>query len=273
VTTVENDPGLAWCPTCEQECLPMRNGTCGFCDTAVVPLRPKAPKVVGKRRGVPRRIPDADLRKLHALHTGARRLSANAIARQVYKRYGFVSARSCCACICHGWKDLGLKARDRIEMCVEMTTTNGLSPRNWKDRRRLRLAAGLTCKGKQRHARCKGKTARGKRCTRPVMAGDFCWSHDPATAEERNRQCAAMRAHSPLALKTYVPWEPVLAELRAAHEHGYSWKEIGAAVGMAPATLRTYMTPSRKVQRCSVERASRVRAGLARLTEPLERAA
>jgi len=252
----------------------MRNGTCGFCDTLVEPLKPKlAPKPVGKRRGVPRRIPDADLRKLHALHTKRKRLSVNEIARQVYERYGFASARSCHSCICHGWKYLGLKARDRIEMCVEMSTTRGVSPRDEKERRRLRLAAGLTCKGKERHARCKGKTARGKRCTRPVMEGDYCWSHDPATAEERKRICAEMRTHSPIALRSYVPWEPVLAALRAAHEHGYSWEEIGAAVGMAPATLRTYMTPTRAAQRCSVERASRIRSGLARLTEPAERAA
>lgn len=266
---------IAWCPTCEQECLPMRNGTCGFCDTPVEALKPKpAPVVVARRRrGVPRRISDAELRKLHALHTQAKRLSVRELSRKIYERFGYTSPASCERAISAGWNDLGLKARDRIEMTVEMRTTNGLSPRNWKDRRRLRLAAGLTCKGKQRHARCKAKTARGKRCTRPVMEGEYCWSHDPATAEERKRQCAAMREHSPLALKTYVPWEPVLEELRAAHAAGYSWKEIGAAVGMAPTTLRTYMTPTRKVQRCSVERAARIRSGLARLTEPLERAA
>jgi hypothetical protein len=272
LTALATDPGLAWCPKCEQECLPI-HGKCGFCYSPVEALKPKKPKAVGKRRGVPRRIPDADLRKLHTLHTKGKRLSAYELARKVYEQYGFASARSCHACICHGWKALGLKARDRIEMCVEMSTKDGLSPRNWKDRRRLRLAAGLTCKGKQRHPRCKAKTARGKRCSHASMNGDYCWSHDPATAEVRKHQCAAMRAHSPISLRKYVPWEPVLAELRAAHEHGYSWEEIGEAVGMAPATLKTYMVPSRRVQRCSVERASRIRSGLARLTEPAERAA
>jgi hypothetical protein len=276
LTAIAADPGLAWCPKCEQECLPMRNGTCGFCDTAVEPLKAKpAPKPVRRRRrtGQPRRISDAELRKLHVLHTQAKRLSVLELSRRTYERFGYATYQTCSRAIYKGWKDLGLKARDRIEMTVEMSTIDGLSPRNWKDRRRLRLAAGLTCKGKQRHARCKAKTARGKRCTHASMADGYCWSHDPATAEERKRQCATMRAHSPISLAKYVPWAPVLAAIRAAHEHGYSWEEIGAAVGMAPATLRTYMVPSRAVQRCSVERATRIRAGLARLTEPLERAA
>jgi len=26
----------AWCPSCRQECIPMRSGRCGFCDTSLV---------------------------------------------------------------------------------------------------------------------------------------------------------------------------------------------------------------------------------------------
>jgi hypothetical protein len=109
---------ISWCPTCEQECLPIK-GRCGFCDTFAKPLKPKTS---GKKRGTPPKIPEADLRTLHALHTKGERVSANLLARKVYERYGFASARSCHNGICHGWETLGLKARDRIEMTVERET-------------------------------------------------------------------------------------------------------------------------------------------------------
>jgi len=273
--SIQEEFALAWCPTCEQKCVPMRNGTCGFCDTPVKPLPPWEMSAKGKRRrrtGLPRRISDADLHKLHVLHTQAKKLSALELARKVYVRFGYSSPQACHAAILSGWKTLGLKARDRIEMTVEMSTKNGLSPRNWTDRRRRRLAAGLTNKGRVRQPRCPATTARGKRCTHRSMPSGFCWAHDPARAEERSRQLAAMRAKSPICMREYVPWEPVLAELRDAHERGYSWEEIGVAVGLTASTLKTYMVPSRKAQRCSTERASRIRAGLASL-DSLERAA
>ena len=85
---------IAWCPKCEQECVPMRNGTCGFCDTAVEALKAKpAPVVVAprRRRGKPRLISDVELRKLHVLHTQAKRLSVMELSRRIYARFGYSS--------------------------------------------------------------------------------------------------------------------------------------------------------------------------------------
>ena len=181
MTTTVNDPGLAWCPTCEQECVPMRNGTCGFCDTAVEPLKPKpAALQVKPRRGAggPRRIPDAALRDLHLLHTGVKRLSMRELARRTYSRFDYSSPASCLQAIYDGWAALGLKPRGRIEMIREMQATSGLSPRDREKRRRRRQAAGITMKGTPRRPRCKGTTKRGNRCAQASMPSGYCWIHD-----------------------------------------------------------------------------------------------
>lgn len=46
--------GAVWCRTCKQECLPLNDGTCGFCDHQVVTETGES--VYGPRTGRPRSL-------------------------------------------------------------------------------------------------------------------------------------------------------------------------------------------------------------------------
>jgi hypothetical protein len=58
------------------------------------------------------RVPEADLRKMHLLHR-RKRLSIEAISRQLYRRYGYASEKAMSSAISAGWKVVGLTASDR----------------------------------------------------------------------------------------------------------------------------------------------------------------
>jgi hypothetical protein len=221
-----------------------------------------------RHRRLGHRIPEADLRELHLLHTKGKKLSALELARRLYERYGYRKPTSMHRAILDGWKALGLSARGRIEMTVEMSTTNGLSPRDWRERRRRRLAAGLTCKGKQRKPRCAGTTPRGKRCSRPIAANSgYCYSHDPARAAERQAHLAEMWARSPTMNCRLVEWEPVRQELLAAHCEVGAWEPFAEALGLSPRTVLTYA--SDRNRRVSAEKAAQFRAAIAQVRAPL----
>ena len=162
--------------------------------------------VRGRKRGRPfgksRLITDLQLRALYQLYEQG--WSLNQIAGQVHARLGYKTANSCAVMLSEHFRAAGYELRDRIAATVLASTKNGLSPRDWKERRARRLAAGLTLKGKERRPRCAAQTTgtshrRRRRCSRPALLGsEFCWSHDPDRAAEREAQVAAMRARSPL---------------------------------------------------------------------------
>jgi len=79
-----------WCPTCEQDSLPMRNGTCGFCDTPLVRRRGgwKRPDAVARSR-----ISRNQARAIHSAHIQGR--SLRDIARSTWQTLGYSSDKSC----------------------------------------------------------------------------------------------------------------------------------------------------------------------------------
>lgn len=154
------------------------------------------------KRKVAAKIPEATLRTLHKLHQ-RHDVSLNQMGRELHEKLGYHRPQTCAVAISAGWKALGLSARDRIEMTVAKSRTNGLSPRNWKDRKRLRLEAGLTLKGKERRI-CAGTTKhrgrKGERCGRPALRGSaYCQSHAPEKQAGIRERMRAMRAASPQA--------------------------------------------------------------------------
>jgi hypothetical protein len=216
------------------------------------------------------RIPGADLRKLHVLHMKGEKLSALELARRTYERYGYKTATSAHRGILDGWRALGLKARDRIEMTVAMTTTNGLSPRDTQERYRRRREAGLTLRGKQFKPNCLGTLKRGGRCTRYAMPSGYCWTHDPARAGEVAAHLEMMRSRSPMHDPARLePYEPIRNELRQAYEHLGTWKPIETASGIAAGRL-SQMAGDRKRQRIDRGKAHALRAAIAAATAPQE---
>lgn len=222
------------------------------------------PRDTGKKRGKPRgkhrRVTDVQVRALHLLHY-EQRVPINEIARRYYSRFGYASHGSLCSCLCGYFKELGLPVHDRIEMTVQATTTNGLSPRDYKTRRARRLAAGLTHRGKERQPSC-------GRCSRPTQRGsDFCFAHDPTRAGERAQHLAAMRArssvHDPARLEPAGPLVELLHTYRAGGGH---WSNLARASGV-PASWLMHVAHGKQ------ERVDRGRAQLIRDALTVQQAA
>lgn len=221
-------------------------------DMLIQPVTPG--KKRGKPRGKYRRVTDIQVRALHLLHW-EQRVSINEISRRYYKQFGYSDHRSLCSCLCGYFKELGLPTHDRIAMTVEASTTNGLSPRDWTERKARRLAAGRTQKGKVRQPAC-------ARCAQPAQHGsDFCYAHDPACADQRATLTAAMRARSPILNRIDLePAAPLEALLLAYRETGGSWRALSRATGCPDAWLAHVATG--KQARVDIARARSVRAAL-----------
>lgn len=223
-----------------------------------------------RHRKLGHRIPEADLRSLHVLHMRGEKLSAFELARRTYEKYGYKRCESMHRSMLDGWKLLGLKARGRIEMCVAMSTTNGLSPRDHKERSRRRREAGLTSHGRKRQPDCVATNAKGKRCTRPRTRGrDYCYSHDPATAQARLEHLQLMWSRSPTGNVEISAWEPIRRELLAAHEYlggGLdAWEAIAVAMGVTRDTIRSYA--SDRDRRVSTAKAAQLRSAIQTATD------
>lgn len=227
-----------------------------FCD--LMPTVGKL-KAKPKKRGVPHRVPDDDLRKMHRLHVGTERLSLNQIAKQTWERYGYASRVSCATSISNGWRRLGLRARDRIEMTVAVSTVNGLSPRDWQTRKERRLAAGLTQYGRQREPAC----ARDGCKETSMHDAEWCHVHHPDRQDAAMARLAEMRSRSPRQnpanLTTAAEIQPALADYW--HRYG-SGKPLADATGIDQSVLCRYRKadPGQKVM---LETVARIWAGLA----------
>lgn len=191
------------------------------------------------KRKVAAKIPEQTLRKLHKLHYRYD-VSLNQMGRELYEKLGYRRPQTCAVAIAAGWRALGLKARDRIEMTVAKSTTNGLSPRNWKDRKKRRLEAGLTLKGKHRRI-CAGTTKhrgrKGERCARPALKGSaFCQSHAPEKQEAIRERLIQARANSPVARNT-VPVGLILPDLLRYKEVYGRYRVLEELTGFSEAML------------------------------------
>jgi hypothetical protein len=217
-----------------------------------------------------RKLHPGAARALHRLHWNGY-VSINQLARTFGPRLGLTQS-ACCSQLSYTWKLLGLPVHDRIEMTVRASTRNGLSPRDWKERRRLRLEAGLTVKGHERQPRCQATSRRTrKRCTRPSLEGrDVCASHAPEKQAATAARLAEMRARSPLHDPNRLePLAPLQEEMRAYYEWAGrgAWNLLAEVVPVKPANLSRL---SRTTQQWNVDRqvARQIRDAIAELTRP-----
>jgi hypothetical protein len=172
------------------------------------------------RPGPPCRIPDDDLRTLHRLHI-EHRLSAHELARQVYVRYGYRSAKSCHQAMRIGWKRLARNTRPQIEATQLATMTHGRlaggKSEDVEERRRVRreykrwhrhtFGRWTSDKGAggkpKRCAAVRGNSPRkGEPCRAWAQVGkDFCPNHDPEKREAILATLAVARTKSTRHLK------------------------------------------------------------------------
>jgi hypothetical protein len=141
-----------------------------------------------RRRGVPARLSDEQLRAAHRLHIAAG-LSVRELGRRGWQAWGYATPKSAATALSKGWRRLGLFARDRIEATVKASTVHGHATRAAKARYTPEYAEHRKTLRRQSE-RCAGVRTqyprKGERCSRPALIGsEFCWAHDPAREAER----------------------------------------------------------------------------------------
>lgn len=165
---------------------------CAWCDTTLVRRRGG-----WKQPGLHGRISETQARAIHLVYM--RGVSAHKLGQRLYEQLGYASPGTCEMAIGVAFRRLGLHVRERIEATVLASTRNGLSPRNDRERRARRTAAGLNTQTAQPlRPRCAAVRVqyprKGQPCRRPATGGsDYCTSHDPARQDERAAHLAAAR--------------------------------------------------------------------------------
>jgi hypothetical protein len=225
-----------WCPKCkERTSLPDR-GICPWCDTPlVVQVRRGGWKRPDLRRRS--RLSDTQLRALHLAYV-KHGVSINALAKRIYHQVGYKSHHSAATAISEGWKRLELPARDRIEATRLASTTHGHGARDRDEqayRRFLAEQRGWRALQGPGRPQCKAVKVNppgaGKPCGRPALAdSEYCVSHDPLRAQQREATLAAMRASSPA--REMLPMAPFVAWLHELRAELGSYGEVATRIGM-----------------------------------------
>jgi hypothetical protein len=158
------------------------------------------------------------LYKIHLEHDQ----SINALAKATYEKLGYSSHGSAASAISNGWKRMGLKARDRIEMCRIASTIHGRAPKHGPRPGYKTFLCNQ--RGYEWRPPCKGikrqPPRKGSPCLRSAMEGsDYCVAHDPLRMLEN--QARLVRARSLLPQDDMLPMAPFSEWLdRLAAEHG-----------------------------------------------------
>lgn len=218
-------------------------------------------KRVGRR--TPARIPVAELRRMHVLHL-ERDVSINQLGREFHRHYGYRRALTCAKAIRQGWIALGLKARDRIEMTVAVSTKHGLKRRKGSSSalyKRYRAEQ----KGEQYDKPCAATTRRGQPCRGRAMLGrDVCQLHAPERHRELAEHMVRMRQRSPKhdpANLTTLAESGLQRELAEHWNQVGGWKQLAEASGYSNTQLRRWLiAPGDKV--IMRDTVARVRAAL-----------
>jgi hypothetical protein len=229
-------PTHGWCPSCKEESAIDNAGNCLWCGKATE-QRPKRggwkrPDLQGSR------YTEAQLRALHLAHQ--RGASINSLAKRTFDKVGYKTPGSAATAIGREWKNMGLKARDRIEQTVLSSTKHGRGGRNRDEgayRRWFKRTNGLyrpTCKGvRAQHPR------KGEPCQRPAMEGsEFCSSHDPERRKTIKAHLSKMRASAPA--REMVPMAPFAAWLQQRREELGSWSAVAEHVERTISLVHCY---------------------------------
>ncbi len=241
---------------------------CKVC-LARAPARLVAPEgeseyVPDGRTGAQRRISDDQLRLLFRLYE-EQGLSAYKVADQVWKQFGYTSAKSCSIALYDGWKALGFEMRDRIEATIIASTIHGKAPRRGGRagyKRWLREQRGETVGRK-----CEATTSKGKPCPRDAKNGlPWCASHDPAKREAIVANLARMRTKTPRQRpENLTTVSEVQEDLRAYREAGGTWAVLARECGHTNTQLIRWLKapPEQRMMKTTAER---IRRGLVAAT-------
>lgn len=255
----------AYCDACREEVPVGEEDECLWClgPTRDEYRKRKPAKKSDRRRRPKGRISHEQLRLLHRIHIEKGR-SINSLAEELWEQFGYASKRSCASAIGRGFKQLGLKARDRIEATVAASTKHGMAPKHgprpgygfYKRRVLHGIPDQPGCAGTLTQG-----AVRGERCSRPAMHGsEFCSSHDPTLAAQREAHLREVRIR--WARSEKVPAEPLVRWIRDRYEELGSWADVGYLISRHASLAHAYgrgvktdkQTPLVELQRRTVER-------------------
>lgn len=233
-----------WCPACKDWTALVDTGRCPWCDGELEHRQRrggwKRPDLAGGK------LTEVHLRALYRAHV-EQDMSINALAKQIYARVGYSSPGSAATSITRGWKHLGLKARDRIEMTRLASTTHGRGGRD-RDEHAYRAwrAEQLGWRSLQGPGRpdCKAVKVNppgaGQPCRHRAMEGsDYCHAHDPHRQLAHQAHLARVRARQPKPVM--LPMGPFTAWLQTlAAGHG-SIRAAAIAHGLPLAAMYSYV--------------------------------
>lgn len=187
----------AFCPHCRSMTTIDSAGRCMHTDCDRIVLGGKRVTVKYPGAGA-KLITVRVLREAYDLYlTG---LSLRRVAEEVWPRTKYASARCCANQLHDQFRCQGWPLRDRIAATVAASYKHGLAPRDPAKRSKGLRSMQRRARGDVQGIQCAGiKTrygkGRGERCQLAAMRGsEFCRQHDPALAEVRALELAALRA-------------------------------------------------------------------------------
>jgi hypothetical protein len=148
------------------------------------------------RRRRDARLTESQVLAAHRLYV-AKGWSLRTLGAMLWKPLGYASAKSAANSLWAEFISAGLPRRDRIEATVRASTTHGLRPRLGQSAEQRAAYNERRRRNRERQDPCAAQSARaGGPCPHPSMTGsEFCFSHDPDTAELRDAILARARAN------------------------------------------------------------------------------
>jgi hypothetical protein len=200
--------------------------------------------------GRPIHIDEQLLAEARQLYTSG--LSIRQVAAEVHPRTGYKTVASCAEALYGHFKRRGWKLRPQREVTAACNYRHGRKRRGQTReqqnayRRWLAEERGWSAIQGPGRPLCKGvKTGppgKGRPCRHHAQAGsEYCHSHDPRRALERQAATARMRAL--VRIEPTVPAAPFAAWLWQLHTQLGSWTRVGELTGMHATQANHYCGP------------------------------
>jgi hypothetical protein len=204
----------------------------------------------GRSGGKPVHIDEQLLAEARRLYAGG--LSLRQVAAELHPRTGYKTAASCAEALYGHFKRRGWKLRPQREVTAARNHRHGRKPRGqtreqqnayrrWLAEQRgwnaIQGPGRPLCKGVK-----KGPAGKGRPCRHHALAdSEYCHSHDPRRALERQSTTARMRAR--VRTEPTVPARPFTAWLGQLHTQLGSWLRVGELTGMHATQANHYCGP------------------------------
>jgi hypothetical protein len=220
----------------------------------------------GERRRNPKRMTENKLQEARALYASG--LSLRAVAAQIHPDTTYATVNSCAEALHSLFKTRGWKLRPQREVTVARNLKHGRKKRGRTNeeerayRHWLANQRGWTAIQGPGRPMCKSVKVQppgnGEPCDHRAQEGsDYCFSHDPKRALERQALTARMRARQPT--KPILPLAPFSAWLLALHHELGTWQAVAERTGMSltMANQRGITGNGRVIERIGIDVARR----------------